>query len=199
MGTFDRGKAFKNGSSFQVIVQIGTYSPSSQVVGIQTHNITASILVPAAVIAGDKERKFEPITIPKVVKGLILLPGFLPVVPMDTVRYYAGIVWKNDNTFMEGCSMALRLRKKGTDQGFMWAFSCPRFSNNKQAAKNGLSDPEKYYDDLEWNENPEKFTISTTDAKIPVTCSVNALSGAKDNLYEVYIQIGNDGTASDLI
>ncbi len=60
-----------------------------------------------AVVAGDKERKFEPITIPKVVDGPILPPGFLPVEPVDTVRYYAAIVWENDDRFKRGCSMAL--------------------------------------------------------------------------------------------
>lgn len=211
-------KRSDDGNSFQVVVQIGTYSQSSQVVGIQTYNITTSVFAPAAVIAlivagavagviaiglavsaaaiataaetaagalgytatfgvpvgavtglvfavvfaivfiglvylldwlnrkytirlqiqnwdkdndweldgayynnavvaGDKEQKFEPITIPKVIDGPILPPGFLPVEPVDTVRYYAAIVWENDNRFLKGCSMALRLRKKGTDQG----------------------------------------------------------------------------------
>lgn len=141
----------------------------------------------AKICGGDQE---EPFTLPKMIKPdeTVLPPGFDPVEVMDSVCYYAVIVWENDNTFMEGCSMAMGIRKN-PGEGFMWAFDCPRFSDNRQAADNGLTDPADYRSHCRWNLHPLGFEIRSTSSGIPVSFSVDALSGASDGLYSVNIQI----------
>lgn len=150
-----------------------------------------SAAVDNAIIAGNREDKFKRFTIKKrIEKGTPIVPPWLnPIVVLDSVCYYGVIIWENDQTFMQGCSMALKIRKGTSDQGFMWAFDCPRFSDNKHAAVNGQADPARYLKQVQWNSNPLHFSILATDSKIPVDCSVNKLSGAEENLYNIKICI----------
>ncbi len=84
--------------------------------------------------------------------------------------------------------MAIQVQKNNTE-GFMWAFSCPRFTNNKQAASNGLLDPKAYLAHAKWNSNPLNFCIKSTSRNNPVIFALDALSGAPDNLYNINIHI----------
>ena len=144
-----------------------------------------------AKIAGD-DQKFD-FTLPKMVKpgGVVTPPGFDPVETLDSVCYYAVVVWENDNTFLEGCSMAIGMQKEGINEGFMWAFDCPRFSNNQQGADDGLQDPKTYRNKNPWNQKPLGFQIQSTSTKIPVSFALDALSGASDSLYNINIHIGS--------
>jgi hypothetical protein len=144
----------------------------------------------AKIPGGDSKLEF---TIPKLVApgAIVVPPGFEPVEVLDSVCSYAVVIWENDNTFMEGCSMAVRMKRAGTNEGFMWAFDCPRFSDNQQAGSNGLMEPAAYRNAAPWNATPRDFSIVSTSSKIPVSFSVNALSGAKDDLYNIIINVNN--------
>lgn len=148
-----------------------------------------------AIFPGEEEQLTEDsnlnFTIPKALDSgdSVAPPGFDNVEVLDSVCYTATVVWQNNNTFAEGCSMALQLRKAGTEEGFMWAFSCPRFANNKHAADDGLQDPESYFTDLQWNENPLEFEIQSTSDSTPITLALEALSGGEDNAYTVIMNI----------
>lgn len=146
-----------------------------------------------AIIAGSGETYVPQFSLPKKIKPgtPVTPPGFQPVEVLDSVCYYATVIWENDNTFMEGCSMALKIRKGNTDQGFMWAFDCPRFSDNQQAAADGSMDPKAYFKQVKWSKTPLNFSIKATSTQIPVAFGLDALSGASDNLYNVNIHIGN--------
>ncbi|WP_349671569.1 hypothetical protein [Lacrimispora sp.] len=144
-----------------------------------------------AKICGDnQELNFE---LPKMLKPgeAVTPPGFDPVEVLDTVCYYAIVVWENDNTFLQGCDMAIQVQKNDTE-GFMWAFSCPRFTNNKQAANNGLEDPKAYLAQANWNSEPLGFRIRSTSRNNPVIFALDALSGAPDNLYNINIHINKE-------
>lgn len=145
-----------------------------------------------AVIAGSSDKEIKNLVLRKKIEpsSTVFPPGFQPVEVLDSVCYYGTMIWENDNTFMEGCSMALAIQKQNTNQGFMWAFSCPRFGDNKQAARNGISDPKTYLEDVTWNNNPKDFSITTTDANITIQCAMDFLSGADDNFYNINIHIG---------
>lgn len=119
----------------------------------------------------------------------VLPPGFADIEILDSVCCYGVVVWENDNTFMEGCSMALKVQKGDTQEGFMWAFDCPRFSDNKHAGDNGLQDAAAYLKNCKWKSTPKGFEIAATNSKIPVSFALDALSGAKDNLYNINIHI----------
>ncbi|MGC6176274.1 hypothetical protein [Lacrimispora sp. 38-1] len=144
-----------------------------------------------AKICGDnQELNFE---LPKMLKPgeAVTPPGFDPVEVLDSVCYYAIVVWENDNTFLQVCDMAIQVQKNDTE-GFMWAFSCPRFTNNKQAANNGLEDPKAYLDGVHWNSEPLGFRIRSTSGKNPVIFALDALSGAPDDLYNINIHINKE-------
>lgn len=142
-----------------------------------------------AKIAGE-DRKLE-FTIPKMLApgDVVVPPGFNPVEVLDSVCSYAVIVWENDNTFMEGCSMAVRMQRAQQKDGFMWAFDCPRWSNNQQAGSNGMMDPKAYRNQAPWSSTPKNFSITSTSSNVPVNFAVDALSGADDGLYNVIINI----------
>ena len=142
----------------------------------------------AKIAGGDEKMDFN---IPKLVApgDIVVPPGFEPVEALDSVCSYAVVVWENDNTFMEGCSMAVKMKQSGTENGFMWAFDCPRWSDNKQAAKNGLEDPKTYRNNANWNSSPRNFAINATPSSIPVNFALDALSGASDDLYNIIINV----------
>lgn len=145
-----------------------------------------------AVIAGSGTKDPVSFSLPKLIPAgsSVTPPGFQPVEALDSVCYYATVVWENDNTFMEGCAMALRMKKGSSSEGFAWAFSCPRFADNTQAAADGYQDPLAYYQKGSWNKSPKNFSITATNDRIPVSFGLDALSGASDNLYNVTINIG---------
>jgi hypothetical protein len=142
----------------------------------------------AKIPGGDSKLEFR---IPKLVPPgtIVVPPGFEPVEALDAVCSYAVIIWENDNTFAEGCSMAVRIKRAGKEEGFMWAFDCPRFSDNKQAGSDGLKDPKAYRNSAPWSSSPLGFWITSTPSNVPVTFAVNALSGAKENLYDPIINV----------
>lgn len=144
-----------------------------------------------AVISGGAEGDTELFTIPKMIDAgsSVTPPGFAPVTTLDNICYYGAIIWENDKQFMQGCSMALSIKKSGSEEGFMWAFDCPRLADNRHAAKNGIEDPKNYLNNCQWNDSPKDFRITATSQNIPVTFGLNALSGAEDNLYNIQIQI----------
>lgn len=132
------------------------------------------------------------IDIPKFDPEVIYPPGFDPVEPIDQICHYAVIIWENDNTFLEGCSMALRFKRgDNPDYGFMWAFSCPRFKDNQQAATNQLTTAKNYREkEVKWNKDPLGFTIyAGDDQKSNIKFGLSALSGADDDLYTININI----------
>lgn len=136
------------------------------------------------------EKKDLKFTLPKMIKpdDVVTPPGFNPVQVLDSVCYYAVLIWENDQTFAEGCSMAIRM-KKNEQEGFMWAFDCPRFNDNKQAAEPRITDPKEYREHCNWNTHPLGFDITTLSGT-PVSFALDALSGASDNLYNININIG---------
>ncbi|HGJ5855365.1 hypothetical protein [Arsenophonus nasoniae] len=71
----------------------------------------------------------------------------------------------------------------------MYAFECPRFSDNKQAADDGITQPKYYYENVKWNNNPISFNIQSTKDKTPVSFQLDALRGAKNDTYNVLINI----------
>ncbi|WP_291574588.1 hypothetical protein [Clostridium sp. UBA4548] len=136
------------------------------------------------------EKKDLNFTLPKMIKpdDVVMPPGFNPIHVLDSVCYYAALIWENDQTFAEGCSMAIRM-KKNEQEGFMWAFDCPRFTDNKQAADYVITDPKAYRDHCNWSAHPLGFDIATHSGN-PVSFALDALSGASDNLYNININIG---------
>lgn len=148
-----------------------------------------------AKIAGGDSTALD-FSIPKLVppNSVVVPPGFDPVEALDAVCSYAVIIWENDNTFMEGCSMAIKLKLPNVDEGFMWAFDCPRWSDNKQAGSNGLQDPKQYRDRAPWSSNAKNFKITSTSRNIPVSFSLDALSGASDDLYNIIINVNPQTT-----
>lgn len=141
-----------------------------------------------AKIAGGSGKEVS-FTLPKYVPSGsdVCPPGFDPVEILDSVCYYAVVVWENDNTFMEGCSMALKMQMGDTNEGFMWAFDCPRFSDNQHAGDNGMQDAKTYLKNCKWNKKPKGFEI--VSGNVPVSFALDALSGASDNLYNINIHI----------
>lgn len=132
------------------------------------------------------------IDIPKFDPEVIYPPGFDPVEPIDQICHYAVIIWENDNTFLEGCSMALRFKRgDNPNYGFMWAFSCPRFKDNQQAATNQLTTAKNYREkEVRWSKDPLGFTIyAGDDQKSNIKFGLSALSGADDDLYTININI----------
>ncbi|MCC4770493.1 hypothetical protein FXV91_09930 [Methanosarcina sp. DH2] len=152
-------------------------------------SVNGQYLSNATICGGNGDNKVLNFTLPKMVKpgDVVTPPGFDPVEALDSVCYYGVIIWENDNTFAQGCSMAIPI-EKNKNEGFMWAFDCPRFSSNQQAAENGIKDPKIYRDTCHWNEQPLGFKI--TSSKIPVSFALDALSGASDGLYNINIHIG---------
>ena len=151
-----------------------------------------------AIFPGEEEQNNTELnfTLPKALNSgdIVAPPGFGELETLDSVCYTATVVWENDNTFMEGCAMALRLRRgdEGSNEGFMWAFSCPRFADNDQSADDGLQEPEDYYKSIEWNDNPLGFEIQTTLDHVPVTFFLDALSGNDDNTYTIHMHISQE-------
>ncbi len=146
-----------------------------------------------AKISGGDAGDSELFSIPKMTSSgsSITPPGFEPATSLDNICYYGAIIWENDKTFMQGCSMALSIKKSGSDEGFMWAFDCPWSADNRQAAKNGIEDPKHYFESCQWSNSPKNFHITATSQNTPVTFGLDSLSGAKDNLYNVQIQINH--------
>ena len=148
----------------------GHYLENAKIVGTSFNNFT----LPKALSAG----------------GSVTPPGFNPVEVLTATCYYAELILENDNTYLQGCSVSLSMKRIDRNDGFTWAFDLPRWTDNQQKAIEFLMEPEKYYKNGNWNPNPNEFKIWTNGDKIPVKCSLNALSGAKDNLYEISINIG---------
>ncbi len=146
-----------------------------------------------AKISGGDAGDSELFSIPKMTSSgsSITPPGFEPATSLDNICYYGAIIWENDKTFMQGCSMALSIKKSGSDEGFMWAFDCPWSADNRQTAKNGIEDPKHYFESCQWSNSPKNFHITATSQNTPVTFGLDSLSGAKDNLYNVQIQINH--------
>ena len=132
------------------------------------------------------------------------VPGGMYVESLDHVCYYATVVWENDKTLMNGCTLATSVtRGNSADIGFSWAFDCPRFSDNKQTAINQVIDPDKYIQHPSWRTGSDAlhFDISVEPSEgrsVPVTFALDALSGAEDNLYRVNIHINKAMDQVDL-
>jgi hypothetical protein len=128
-------------------------------------------------------------TLPPMVPAgsVVVPPGFQPVQNLDAVCYYAIIIWQNDQTVFEGLSMALAIQQGTSNNGVTWAFDCPRFSDNQQAAVGQMADPQTFLANAPWNPNPQAFSINT--GNIPVAITLDALSGADDSLYNAIINI----------
>jgi len=128
------------------------------------------------------------------------IPGAFDIKVLDSVCYYAQVIWNNDFTFMQGCSMAIEVSRDfgkydpyHVDDGFSWAFNCPRWSDNQQALKDGIMDPEQYLNQVkknnEWDHYPLKNSKVVTADKVLINFALDALEGGKDNLYNVLINI----------
>ena len=107
---------------------------------------------------------------------------------------------KNENKFMEGLGMSLRAVRGSGDTGFMWAYECPRFANNRQAMYTGrLTYCKTYYYGVSkgkfggWNPNPKKFTVNGVD-NVPITCTFIRETKPDPNLFNVYINIDHSST-----
>lgn len=85
--------------------------------------------------------------------------------------------------------MAIQMQKNALSEGFTWAFDCPRFDDNKQAAIDGLFDLADYRANPPWSYSPLRLQVNCTETSIPVSFSLSALSGASDGLYNVLIHI----------
>ncbi len=151
---------------------------------------TVSCYLDNAQIAGT-EKKSELFSIPRMTDpgSLVYPPGFKPVETLDAVCSYGIIIWENKQTFMQGCSMSMGL-KSSDGNGFMWGFDCPRLADNRHKAAPMLCDPKTFLEKYAWNGSPLRFGITCAD-NVPVSFGLNALSGAKDNLYDINIHIGH--------
>ncbi|KAF2074795.1 hypothetical protein CYY_003898 [Polysphondylium violaceum] len=134
------------------------------------------------------------ITLDKMVSagGVVYPPGFNPVTPLDSVCYYAVIVYENDQTFAEGASFAIQsIRNNDTTQGFTYAFNCPRFADNGQYVVNSVVDPTTFLTTAEskWVSTPQTQTIQVTPDNTPVTVSFDYLEGASNDTYNININI----------
>ena len=146
-----------------------------------------------AKIVGDAD--FSKFVLPK--KQVPELPPFIkPVIIKDVAVSYGTIIWQNDSTFMQGLGVALQfLRQVGG--GFAWAFDCPWARNNKHGADDGVySSIDEYFKTVHWRDTPTEFKIMSCG--MPISLTLNALSGAKGNLYRIRIDIGKrEGVAGD--
>ncbi|AOY81139.2 hypothetical protein BJP36_15755 [Moorena producens JHB] len=151
-----------------------------------------------AVLPGEEEQLTKDLkfTIPKALSSgdSVAPPGFQDLETLDAICYTATLAWQNDATFLAGCEMAIQVRKVGTTEGFMWAFHCPRFSDNTQAADDGLQDPEQYFNNVKWNSNPLGFEIRSTSDNIPISIALDALSYGTDNAYTINMHIDQEMT-----
>ncbi|KAF2068519.1 hypothetical protein CYY_010154 [Polysphondylium violaceum] len=139
--------------------------------------------------------------LPKMVQpGTVIVPPGFDITTLDSICYYAMVIWNNDFTFMQGCSFSVNMSRNygkydpyHVDDGFTWAFNCPRWSNNQQALQDGSMDPEQYLNRVkknnEWDPYPLKNSKVVTNDNTLVNFSVDYLEGAKDNLYNVLINI----------
>ncbi|KAF2068520.1 hypothetical protein CYY_010155 [Polysphondylium violaceum] len=121
-------------------------------------------------------------------------PGFGGITSLDSACYYGEVIWNNDNTIFEGVGFAftaMRTQPYGVP-GFQFGFLCPRFADNKLAINDGTMDSKTYYnnvkDNNKWVSNPMHGQITSVDSTV-VNYSLDALSGASDNLYNILINI----------
>ncbi|MFE0304233.1 MULTISPECIES: hypothetical protein [Bacillus] len=117
-------------------------------------------------------------------------PGFTPIEPLDCTCSYATVIWTNVNKWLEGLSVALQFQKNKGE--FIWAFNCPFVANNQQKAEDAMLTSEgldNYRVYPNWNPHPLDFQIITYDGT-PISCSMDALSGDSNNLYNAVINIG---------
>jgi len=122
-------------------------------------------------------------------------PGWTgPIHILDSVCYYGTAIWNNRSTFMQGCSMAVRVRRNNTDDGFMWAFDLPRWSANRQVILPGTQDPYAFYEDVfrndKWDQNPLQCIKICSNTLNPIRYGLDFLTGGPDNLFNVVINIG---------
>jgi len=122
--------------------------------------------------------------------SVVYPPGFGPVTSLDSICYYAIIVYENDNTFMEGCSFGIQATcANDSTKGFTYAFQCPRWSDNGQYMQGSVQDPATFLNNAgsHWQSNPKSFNITANG--VPVSATIDALQGAPDQLYNVNIHI----------
>ncbi|KAF2069084.1 hypothetical protein CYY_009595 [Polysphondylium violaceum] len=133
--------------------------------------------------------------IPKMVSAgsVVTPPDFGPIKTLDSICYYALIVYQNNSTFMEGCDAVINVKcsdyTDSQNQGFTYGISVPRFKDNKHAISNGIHNGQSFIkDESQWKS--EKGVSTHWNGK-QITASLKDLSGAKDNFYDVIININN--------
>jgi len=143
------------------------------------------------------------ITLDKMVDagGIVYPPGFQPVTPLDSVCYYAVIIYENSQTFAEGCSFAIQCTRNddSTQGGFTYAFNCPRFSDNGQYVQGSVIDPSTFLSTAQsgkWVSTPQTQTVTCTSDNTPITVSFDALSGASNDTYNININIDQTAQSS---
>jgi len=159
-----------------------------------------------AVISGHDDGKLS-FNLPKTVSpgSVQFPPGFSGpgITSLDSACYYGEVIWKNDNTILEGLSYAIRVdfNYNQNGQGFCHAFDCPRFSDNQLAISNGAMDPKQYFQQVDknnqWQKNPLNGSITSTNGTV-VKYSCDGLSGNKDNLYNIILFINPTTNSSNL-
>jgi len=175
-----------NWANRKYTIQLQVYNWDPTNTWVSTHQETDN-----AKICGDDNTttKTYSISLPPMISpsSVVHPPGFDPIEVLDYVCYYATVVWDNDNTFLEGLDVAASFQKTNdsSTEGFTWAFTCPRFGNNKQVATDGVIDPKTYLSNPSWftGDTAKKFEITT--CSIPVSFALNSLSGADDNYYQI--------------
>ena len=137
------------------------------------------------------QTKVKDIVLPPASPSTFTPPGFKPLTPLEELCFYVSCTWTNDSTFLQGLGMYVRFRKDNEpNTGFMWAFDCPRFGDNKHGAKNTPSHLGNYSNNAKFSDSPLNFQIALTDVKkTRVSFGLDALSGADNNTYNVLINI----------
>ncbi|KAF2076313.1 hypothetical protein CYY_002369 [Polysphondylium violaceum] len=122
--------------------------------------------------------------------AIVYPPGFQGVKTLDNVVYYCLIIYENDHTFAQGCSFAVQMQCNGsTTNGSTYAFQCPRWSDNGHYMVGQVIDANSFLETARSNWTSNMSLNVTTANNIPVNSTMDALSGADNQLYNINIHI----------
>ena len=117
------------------------------------------------------------------------VPPFIEkIVIKDIAVEYGTITWQNDSTFAQGLGVALQLLRD-VGGGFAWALDCPWARDTVHCADDGVvGDIANYFKTAKFRKD---LSFKITSSGIPIQFSLNAVSGAENNLYRARIDIGH--------
>ncbi|KAF2076350.1 hypothetical protein CYY_002356 [Polysphondylium violaceum] len=121
----------------------------------------------------------------------ILPPDFNPITTLDSICYYGVLIYQNEQTFMEGCDIAIQtICGNNPTEGFTIGVSVPWGSSNKIAIQNASLDPGYFLKHAHWTSEPKTLSIDYHGKTI--TTTIDYLVSAPDDLYNVNVHIGKN-------